>query len=60
MGSFNELREKTDLNSLKILDNLLKETYAKGTEGQKIQDIYATYMDMDKRNADGIVLLKVI
>ena len=30
-GSFNELREKTDLNSLKILDNLLKETYAKGT-----------------------------
>ena len=29
LGSFNELREKTDLNSLKILDNLLKETYAK-------------------------------
>ena len=57
-GSFNELREKTDLNSLKILDNLLKETYAKGTEGQKIQDIYATYMDMDKRNADGIAPIK--
>lgn len=57
-GSFNELREKTDLNSLKILDNLLKETYAKGTEGQKIQDIYATYMDLDKRNADGIAPIK--
>lgn len=57
-GSFNELREKTDLNSLKILDNLLKENYAKGTEGQKIQDIYATYMDMDKRNADGISPIK--
>lgn len=57
-GSFNELREKTDLNSLKILDNLLQETYAKGTEGQKIQDIYATYMDMDKRNADGITPIK--
>ena len=57
-GSFNELREKTDLNCLKILDNLLKETYAKGTEGQKIQDIYATYMDMDKRNADGIAPIK--
>ena len=57
-GSFHELREKTDLNSLKILDNLLKETYAKGTEGQKIQDIYATYMDMDKRNADGIAPIK--
>ena len=36
-GSFHELREKTDLNSLKILDNLLKETYAKGTEGQKFR-----------------------
>ena len=58
-GSFNELREKMTLNSLKILDNLLK-TYAKGTEVKKFKDIYATYMDMDKRNADGIALLKVI
>lgn len=57
-GSFNELREKTDLNSLKILDDLLKETYTKGSEGQKIQDIYATYMDMEKRNADGISPIK--
>lgn len=53
-GSFNELREKTDENSLKILENILTETYQKGTEGQQIQDLYATYMDMDKRNADGI------
>ena len=36
----------------------MKETYAKGTEGQKIQDIYATYMDMDKRNADRIAPIK--
>jgi len=53
-GSFQELREKTDENSLKILKNILSETYQKGTEGQQIQDLYATYMDMDKRNADGI------
>ena len=57
-GSFNELREKTDENSLAILKNILTEKYEKGTEGQKIQDLYATYMDMDKRNADGINPIK--
>ena len=57
-GSFNELREKTDENSLSILKNILTEKYEKGTEGQKIQDLYATYMDMDKRNADGINPIK--
>lgn len=57
-GSFNELRERTDENSLTILKNILTEKYEKGTEGQKIQDLYATYMDMDKRNADGINPIK--
>ena len=57
-GSFNELGEKTDENSLTILKNILTEKYEKGTEGQKIQDLYATYMDMDKRNADGINPIK--
>ena len=41
-GSFNELREKTDENSLSILKNILTEKYEKGTEGQKFQDFYAT------------------
>ena len=50
--------EKTDENSLTILKNILTEKYEKGTEGQKIQDLYATYMDMDKRNADGINPIK--
>lgn len=53
-GSFNELREKTDLASLKILNNILSEKYEEGTEGRKIQKIYASYMDMQKRNADGL------
>ncbi len=57
-GSFNELRERTDLACLDILKNILNEKYAKGTEGQKIQDVYATYMDMEKRNADGISPIK--
>jgi putative endopeptidase len=36
-GSFNELREKTDENSLAILKNILSEKFAKGTEGQKFR-----------------------
>lgn len=53
-GSFNMLREETDENSLKILDNLLTEKFTQGSDGQKIQGLYQTYMDMDKRNVDGI------
>lgn len=53
-GSFNELREKTDVNSLAILNNILSEKYEAGTEGKKIQDLYATFMNWDKRNAAGI------
>lgn len=57
-GSFNELREKTDENSLKILKSIISENYPKGTEGQQIKDLYSTYMDMEKRNADGITPIK--
>ncbi len=53
-GSFNKLAEDTDNNSMTILNSLLKDKFAEGSEGKKIQDLYATYMDMDKRNADGI------
>jgi putative endopeptidase len=35
----------------------LKDKFA-GTEGKKIQDLYATYMNMKKRNADGITPIK--
>ncbi len=53
-GSFNKLADDTDNNSMTILNSLLKEKFADGTEGKKIQDLYASYMDMSKRNADGI------
>lgn len=53
-GSFHILREKTDENSLLILDNLLKETFQKGSEGQKIKDLYESYLDWNKRNAEGL------
>ena len=57
-GSFNQLRETTDTNSLGLLGNILKEKFATGSEGQKIQALYETYMDMNKRNADGLTPIK--
>ena len=57
-GSFTQLRETTDNNSLGLLDNILKENFATGSEGQKIQALYQTYMDMNKRNADGLNPIK--
>lgn len=53
-GSFNILAENTDNNSMKIMHELLKENFAAGSEGKKIQDLYASYIDLDKRNAEGI------
>ncbi|MBW8362864.1 MAG: M13 family metallopeptidase [Kaistella sp.] len=53
-GSFNKLAEDTDNNSMTILNSLLNDQFADGSEGKKIQDLYATYMNMEKRNADGI------
>lgn len=53
-GSFNQLAEDTDNNSLLILNNILTETFPEGTEGRKIQDLYASYTNLAKRNKDGI------
>ena len=53
-GAFNELAEATDNQSLTILNNILKDSFSKGSEGQKIQDLYGTFMDMNKRNPDRI------
>lgn len=57
-GSFNELAEETDNNAMKILNSLLTEKYQEGSEGKKIQNLYQTYMDIDKRNADGLNPIK--
>ncbi|MBV8325650.1 M13 family metallopeptidase [Chryseobacterium sp.] len=53
-GSFDRLIEDTDNKSLTILSSLLKNKFMKGSEGQKIQDLYASYMNIQKRNAEGI------
>lgn len=57
-GSFNELRDKTDDASLEILNKILDDTYALNSEGEKIQNLYATFMDVQKRDADGINPIK--
>ncbi|MDO5608023.1 MAG: M13 family metallopeptidase [Capnocytophaga sp.] len=57
-GAFNELREMTDDASLGILHNLRNETYEKGSEGQKIQDLYAVFTDWESRNKLGIMPLQ--
>ncbi|MBB6369245.1 M13 family metallopeptidase [Chryseobacterium shigense] len=57
-GSFDQVRESTDNNAISILNSLLKDKFADGSEGKKIQNLYLTYMDMDKRNKDGISPLK--
>ncbi|WP_395765048.1 M13 family metallopeptidase [Elizabethkingia anophelis] len=57
-GSFNQLREDTDNNSMNILKEILKSKYPAGSEGQKIQALYTTYTDWTKRNALGITPIK--
>lgn len=57
-GSFNKLGEDTDNNAMTILNSLLNDKFAAGSEGKKIQDLYGTYMNMDKRNADGLTPIK--
>lgn len=57
-GSFNKLAEDTDDHSMTILNSLLTEKFAPNSEGQKIQDLYSTYMDTAKRNADGMNPIK--
>ncbi len=57
-GSFNALREDVDNASLDILNKILSEKFEVGSEGEKIQNLYASYMDVSKRNTDGISPLK--
>src|SRR5690606_35840597 len=53
-GSFDELRENTDLETLQILENLLGMDYVKGSDEQKIGDLYKSFIDFDARNKAGI------
>ena len=54
-GSFDELRKKTDHNTLEILKKAQDEKqYAKGTDQRKAIDYFATIMDTAARNRLGL------
>lgn len=53
-GSFDELRENTDIVSLEILKGLLGKKHPKGSDQQKIGDLYQSYIDFDSRDKAGL------
>lgn len=53
-GSFDELRENTDVVTLSILKGLLGKTSPKGSDEQKIGDLYQSYIDFDARDKTGL------
>ena len=52
-GSFDVLGEENNKRINGILDELLHNSYAKGSVEQKLSDLYKLAMDSVKRNADG-------
>ena len=57
-GSFNILREDTDNASMELLTKILADKQVEGSEGQKIQALYKTYVDWDSRNKLGLTPIK--
>lgn len=57
-GSFDELRENTDLVTLNILKGLLNQKHTKGSDEQKIGDLYESYIDFEARDKTGLKPLK--
>lgn len=53
-GSFAELREKTDQNCLTLLNELIAKEPEKGSEAEKIKQIYQAYIDLEKREQLGL------
>ena len=58
-GSFDELRKKTDQNTLKVLNEAQKDTkYTKGSDERKALDYFASITDTVSRNKAGIAPFK--
>ncbi|WP_028594582.1 M13-type metalloendopeptidase [Paenibacillus assamensis] len=53
-GGFSELQKQNDNKITKIIDDLSGKTFAKGTKEQKLADFYATALDTEARNKQGI------
>ncbi len=60
-GSFNELSDRSEIQAKAIIEALAADkTIAAGSEAQKVRDYYASYMNLDARNAAGIAPLKPV
>lgn len=57
-GSFDELREQVDVATLEILKESLAGQHVKGSDGQKIADLYKSFTDFEARNKAGIDPIK--
>ncbi len=56
-GSFNALRDKSEIDVKSIIDELSGNTYDKDTDEQKISDLYNSFMDTESINKAGIGVL---
>ena len=53
-GSFDALRENTDIATLSILKESIEQKHAAGSDGEKIANLYRSFMNMEARNAAGV------
>ena len=60
-GSFNELRDRTEEQVHTLIEGLqAQQDLAPGSNGQKVRDYYASYMDRAARDAAGIAPLQPV
>ena len=57
-GTFHLLREQSEERVRAIITDLSKEEHAKGSVAQKIGDLYRSFMDSERIEADGITPIK--
>lgn len=56
-GGFSRLRDEAQEKVLEIINASAEGDFAKGTDEQKVGDLYNSYMDMEQRNALGVTPL---
>ena len=57
-GGFTVLRDEAQDNVMAIITSTSEGSFAKGTDEQKVGDLYRSYMDMETRNKLGIEPIK--
>ena len=57
-GTMNILRDESEDEVKAIIEEAASGNFQKGSDEQKLGDLYASYMDMEKRNQIGIAPLK--